>query len=79
VPGAGPHVGVPGNYLYGSILQLSLDPAKPGWAIHLHDSDDGAAHFDAPSQAEALAKFEELVASAPFHMNELEALGFRLI
>ena len=79
VPGAGPHVGVPGNYLYGSVLQLSLDPANTGWAIHLHDSDDGAAHFDAPSQAEALAKFEELVASAPFHMSELEALGFRLI
>jgi hypothetical protein len=79
VPGAGPNVGLAGNYLYGSVLQLSLDPAVTGWAIHLHDSDDGAAHFDAPSMAEALAKLEELVASAPFHMSEIVALGFRLI
>jgi hypothetical protein len=79
VPGAGPHVGLAGNYLYGSVLQLSLDPAISGWAIHLHDSDDGAAHFDAPSMAEALAKLQELVASAPFHLSELAALGFRLL
>ncbi len=79
VPGAGPNVGVPGNYLYGSIFQLSLDPAKPGWAIHLHDSDDGAAQFEAPAMAAALEKFQEVLASAPFAMNELEALGFRLV
>jgi hypothetical protein len=61
------------------VLQLSLDPAVPGWAIHLHDSDDGAAHVDAASMAEALEKFQELLASAPFHMTEIVALGFKLI
>jgi hypothetical protein len=76
VPGAGPQVGLPGNYLYGSVLQLSLDPAITGWAIHLHDSEDGAAQFDATSMADAFSKFEELTASAPFHLTELEALGF---
>ena len=78
VPGAGPHVGVPGNYLYGSVLQLSA-AADSGWALHVHDSDDGFAQCDATSMAEALAKLQELVASAPFHMSELEALGFRLV
>jgi hypothetical protein len=77
VPGAGPHVGLPGNYLYGSVLQLST-VADSAWALHLHDSDDGAALFDAPSMTEALAKLEELLASAPFHLSELEALGFQL-
>ena len=77
VPGAGPHVGLPGNYLYGSMLQLSA-AADSGWALHLHDSDDGAAQFNAPSMAEAVAKLEELLASAPFHLSELEALGFQL-
>ena len=79
VPGAGPHVGLPGNYLYGSLFQLSLDPAIMGWAIHLHDSDDGAAQCELPSMADALAKLQELLASAPFHLRELEALGFKLI
>ena len=77
VPGAGPHVGAPGNYLYGSVLQLSA-AADSAWALHLHDSDDGAAQCNAPSMAEALAKLEELLASAPFHLSELEALGFQL-
>ena len=79
VPGAGPKVGLPGNYLSGSVLQLSLDPAIPGWAIHLHDSDDGAAHFDATTMSAALEKFQEVLASAPFHMSEIAALGFRLV
>ena len=77
VPGTGPHHGLPGNYLYGSAFQLSADPASP-WAVHLHDSDDGAALFDAPTMAGALAKLQEVMESAPFNMNELEALGFRL-
>ncbi|MEY2879117.1 MAG: hypothetical protein RLZZ15_1497 [Verrucomicrobiota bacterium] len=77
VPGAGPNVGLPGNYLHGSVLQLSL-AADSGWAVHLHDSDDGAAEFDAPTMAAALEKLQELIASAPFHLSEIEALGFRL-
>jgi hypothetical protein len=77
VPGAGPHPGIPGNYLHGSLLQLGADPTKDGWAVHLHDRDDGAAMCDLPTLADALAKLQEVIASAPFHLNELGALGFR--
>ncbi len=77
VTGTGPHHGLPGNYLYGSLLQASTDPASP-WAIHLHDCDDGAALFDAPTLAEGLAKLDELLESAPFTMHELKELGFHL-
>lgn len=77
VPGAGPNTGIPGNYLHGSVLQLSSDPVAGGWAIHLHDRDDGAAMCDAATLPEALAKLEEVIASAPFHLSELGALGFR--
>lgn len=79
VPGTGPHPGLPGNYLYGSAFQVRADAATSPWAVHLHDSDDGAAIFDAPTMAGALAKVQEVLASAPFNMNELEALGFRLV
>ena len=77
VPGTGPHPGLPGNYLYGSALQISADAATSPWAVHLHDSDDGAVLFDAPTMHEALAKLQEVLECAPFNMNELEALGFR--
>ena len=76
VPGAGPNPGLPGNYLHGSLLQLGADPAA-GWAVHLHDRDDGAAMCDLPTLRDALAKLQEVIASAPFHLNELGALGFR--
>ena len=78
VPGAGPHPGIPGNYLYGSVLQLGADAPADPWAVHLHDSDDGAAFFEAPTLSGAFAKLTELIESAPFSMTELEALGFRL-
>ena len=77
VPGAGPHVGLPGNYLYGSVLQLST-AADSAWAVHIHDSDDGAALCDVPAMPDALARLQDVLASAPFKMDELEALGFRL-
>jgi hypothetical protein len=77
VPGAGPHPGIPGNYLHGSLLQLGGDPANQGWSVHLHDRDDGAATCDTPTLAEACEKLQEVIASAPFHLNELGALGFR--
>lgn len=76
VPGAGPHPGLPGNYLHGSIFHVGPDNASGAWAVHLHDADDGAAHFQTPTLAEALAKLEELIAIAPFHLNELAAVGF---
>ncbi len=79
VPGAGASPGLPGNYLHGSVLQLSADPVAGGWAVHLHDRDDDAARCDVATLAEALAKLEEVIASAPFHLSELDALGFRRI
>ena len=79
VPGAGPHPGLPGNYLYGTAFQIGADPLAGPWVVQLHDSDDGAAVFDAPDMAAALAKVQEVLESAPFNMNELEALGFRLV
>ncbi len=75
VPGAGAHPGIPGNYLHGSLLQLSADPAS-AWGVHLHDSDDDLATCDVPTLADALAKLQDVLASAPFHLNELRALGF---
>ena len=76
VPGAGPHPGLPGNYLYGSLFQVSADATA--WAVHVHDSDDGAARIDAPNLGEALAHLQEILSCAPFHLSELEALGFRM-
>jgi len=73
VPGGGPNPGLPGNYLYGSVLQ-----AEAVWTLHVHDSLDGAAKCDASSQADAFAKLQEVLASAPFQLSELDALGFRL-
>ncbi|MBI3887059.1 MAG: hypothetical protein HY302_15225 [Opitutae bacterium] len=77
VPGTGPNRGLPGNYLHGSVLELSVDPGA--WSLHLHDSDDGAAVFDAPTLPETVAKLLEVFESAPFHLHELEALGFKLL
>lgn len=77
VPGAGPHPGLPGNYLYGYLLQLGADPDACPWAVHLHDNDDGAMLFDAPTLAGALDMLEEVLASAPYHLSELTAFGFR--
>jgi hypothetical protein len=75
VPGAGPHPGLPGNYLHGSVFHVGADDASGSWRVVLHDSDDGAALFNTPTLAEALAKLQELIASAPFHLSELAALG----
>lgn len=77
VPGTGPHPGVPGNYLYGSTLQLRVDD-ESAWSVHIHDSDDGMAFCDVGSVAAAFEKLQEVLASAPFNMNELSALGFSL-
>jgi hypothetical protein len=77
VPGTGPHPGLPGNYLYGSALQLGAD-ADSAWAVHIHDGDDGAALCDLPTMGAALAKLQEVLMSAPFDLKELAALGFRL-
>lgn len=77
VPGAGPHHGLPGNYLYGFVEEASARAGEGAWAVHLHDAEDGAVLYSAPNVEDAVAKVDELVESAPFHMNELAALGFK--
>lgn len=76
VPGGGPHPGLPGNYLHGSAFQLHATDDSP-WVVQLHDAEDGVVTFSAATMNEALAKVEEVLASAPFNMNELGELGFR--
>ncbi len=76
VPGAGPHPGLPGNYLHGSVFHVG-DEATGHWVVHLHDREDGATAFQTPKLADALAKLQEVLASAPFHLSELDALGFK--
>jgi hypothetical protein len=78
VPGTGPHPGLPGNYLYGSALQLSGNVASARWSVQVHDGDDGAAFYDAPSMSDALAKVLELAECAPFTLDEIVDLGFVL-
>lgn len=77
VPGTGPHPGLPGNYLHGSVFEV-LHPGAPStWRVQLRDNDDGASLFEASGLAEALGMMQEVVASAPFHLSELTAFGFK--
>ena len=78
VPGAGPHPGIPGNYLNGALFHIGADEATGKWVINVHDRDDGAAEFKVTQRANALAMLEDVLASAPFHLSELEALGFEI-
>ena len=75
VPGSGDHPGLPGNYLHGAVFHVG-DEATGAWVVHVHDAEDGASLFKAPTLPETLAKLEEVLASAPFHLRELDALGF---
>ena len=77
VPGAGPHPGLPGNYLYGSVDESMHPGASSTWTIRLHDADDGAATLQAATLPEALTAFQDALSSAPFHLRELDALGFK--
>jgi hypothetical protein len=73
VPGAGPHLGLPGNYLYGTFLQ-----GASNWSIQVHDSDDGVAVLHGLSLPDAVAKVMELLESSPFTLAELKDLGLHL-
>jgi hypothetical protein len=76
-PGSGPNRGLPGNYLYGTVVQLGADLASSAWAVDVHDADDGVVLFDAANLRAAAEKLQEVLESAPFHLWELEGLGFR--
>ena len=78
VPGSGPHPGLAGNYLYGSVQELTGDGHAGHWSIHLHDADDGAATCEVATRADAHDKLKEVLASAPFLLSELTELGFCL-
>jgi hypothetical protein len=77
VPGAGPHPGLPGNYLHGAVFHVG-DEATGSWLIEVHDREDGASSCKLRTLPEALVKLEEVLASAPFELHELEGLGFRM-
>ena len=77
VPGAGPHPGIAGNYLHGSVFHIG-DEATGAWVVNVHDADDGAAEFRTAKLADALAMLEDVLASAPFHLDELDGLGFEM-
>lgn len=74
VPGTGPHHGLPGNYLHGALLEHG----PQSWSLQLHDCDDGVAILDAPTLGAAVSALHEVIACAPFHLEELAALGFRM-
>ena len=78
VPGAGPNPGLPGNYLHGSVFHVGPDDTTGRWEIHIHDSEDGACIHGVPARSDALAKLEEILGCAPFHLAEIEELGFRM-
>jgi hypothetical protein len=78
VPGGGPHPGLPGNYLHGAVFHVG-DEATGSWVVHVHDSEDGATRLSTPKLADALARLEEVLACAPFHLTELDALGFQMV
>ena len=76
VPGAGPQPGLPGNYLRGSLDEVSTAPGELRYRIRVLDSDTDSAVCELPTLAEALARLRDLTESAPFHLSELEAFGF---
>ena len=77
VPGGGPHPGLPGNYLHGAVFHVGSEE-NGAWGVHVHDCEDGASRYSNPKLPEALSKLEEVLASAPFHLRELDALGFHM-
>ncbi|WP_438483152.1 hypothetical protein [Oleiharenicola lentus] len=78
VPGAGPNPGLPGNYLHGSVFHLGPDADTGSWIVQVHDSLDAFCEFKTPTLPDALAKLQEVIASAPFHLNELTGLDFEV-
>lgn len=78
VPGAGPQPGLPGNYLRGILDELH-DPVEGArWRIQIMDTDTDASVCVFDTLAGALARLEEVLGCAPFHLAELETLGFTL-
>lgn len=77
VPGTGPHPGLPGNYLYGSLDEVIHPGAPSTWTVQLHDNDDAASSLATTNLPDALTALQDVIASAPFQLSELAALGFK--
>lgn len=77
VPGTGRHPGLPGNYLYGSAYEVLHADAPATWSVVIHDAEDGSSTTSVPTQSAALEKLQEVFASAPFQLSELDALDFK--
>lgn len=77
VPGAGPQPGLPGNYLKGTLDELPA-PNGAAWRIQIMDTDTDASVWTTADLGEAVARVAEVAACAPFHLDELAALGFEL-
>jgi len=78
VPGTGPHPGLPGNYLQGALREVMHPGAVSTWKLELHDGEDGVSSLAAATLPEALTALQDVISSAPFHLSELDALGFKL-
>lgn len=76
VSGAGPHPGLPGNYLHGVLHEVMHADGPSTWTVRLHDVEDGSSTLAAATLKEALGALQDVIASAPFVLNELESLGF---
>jgi hypothetical protein len=77
VPGAGLHPGIAGNYLYGALNEVLHGETPATWNVQLQDSEDAVSTVEAASLAEALTALQDVIASAPFELSELAALGFK--
>ncbi len=78
VPGGGVHPGLPGNYLHGSVVEIPASDAPSSFSLRLHDREDGVAVGPEAPLAATLATLRDVLASAPFHLRELEAFGFKV-
>ncbi len=78
VPGGGPHPGLPGNYLHGMLMEVHDTRFPEPWRIVVKDSLNDTAVLNASTKEEALEALKDLLDSAPFHLFELEALGFKI-
>lgn len=79
VPGGGVHPGLPGDYLHGALIEIvGPDDASSTFSLQLHDREDGVATSPEAPPAASLATLQDVLASAPFHLRELEALGFKV-
>lgn len=77
VPGTGPRLGLPGNYLRGALVEHVIPGEASRWVVSLHDAEDSTVEGESLDLVSAIDQVIEVAGSAPFELGELEALGFR--